>query len=137
MSSSGLRLFERIFQQRIREGVRAALAAYTESDATFTIGSRTGESPLDRCAPDRDEVQRQALEAWRVNPLARRIVGLTSQYVVGGGINYSCPHTPTAAFLRTFWEHPLNRMAVRVYEWCDESRAAVTSSCCSPPTPRV
>lgn len=120
MSSSGLRLFERIFQQRIREGVRAALAAYTESDATFTIGSRTGESPLDRCAPDRDEVQRQALEAWRVNPLARRIVGLTSQYVVGGGINYSCPHTPTAAFLRTFWEHPLNRMAVRVYEWCDE-----------------
>lgn len=120
MSSTGLRLFDRIFQQRIREGVRAALAAFTESDATFTIGSRPGEAPFDRCAPDRGEVQRQALEAWRVNPLARRIVGLTSQYVVGGGINYSCPHTPTAAFLRNFWEHPLNHMAVRVYEWCDE-----------------
>lgn len=120
MSSAATRLFDRIFQRRIREGVRAALAAYTENDATFAIGSRPGEAPFDRCAPDRSEILRQALEAWRVNPLARRIVGLTSQYVVGGGINYSCPHAPTSAFLRAFWEHPLNHMAVRVYEWCDE-----------------
>ena len=38
-------------------------------------------------------LQQQALEAWRVNPLARRIVGLTSQYVVGGGISFNCAHT--------------------------------------------
>jgi len=120
MSSARPRLFDRLFQQRIREGVRAALAASAETDDTFSIGSRPGEAPFDRCAPDRSEILRQALEAWRVNPLARRIVGLTSQYVVGGGINFSCPHAPTAAFLRAFWEHPLNRMAVRVYEWCDE-----------------
>lgn len=120
MNRAPLRWFDRLFERRIREGVRAALAGFTESDATFTIGSHAGEAPFDRCPPDRDELQRQALEAWRVNPLARRIVGLTSQYVVGGGINFSCPHAPTAAFLRAFWEHPLNRMAVRVYEWCDE-----------------
>jgi hypothetical protein len=115
-----MRFLDRIFQRRIQEGVHAALAACTETDATFTVGSRLGEAPFDRYAPDREEVQRQALEAWRINPLARRIVGLTSQYVVGGGINFSCPHAPTIAFLNIFWRHPLNRMAVRVYEWCDE-----------------
>ena len=120
MSSPAPHLFERLFARRIDERVRAALAALPETDATFAIGSRLGESPQERYAPDREELLRQALEAWRVNPLARRIVGLTSQYVVGGGISLSCPHAPTSAFLHTFWEHPLNRLAVRVYEWCDE-----------------
>ncbi len=34
----------------------------------------------------------QAFEAWQSNPLARRIVGLTSQYVVGGGIRVGSSH---------------------------------------------
>ena len=42
--------------------------------------------PRDRHGYDRDEVLADALEAWRVNPLARRIVGMMTQYVVGGGI---------------------------------------------------
>lgn len=113
-------LLERIFRRVINERVRAALSTSPETDATFTIGSRLGENPAERYEPDREELLRQALEAWRVNPLARRIVGLTSQYVVGGGINFSCAHESTSAFLRAFWEHPLNRMPVRVYEWCDE-----------------
>jgi hypothetical protein len=99
--------------------VRALMGA-VETDSTFAVGSRLGDNPMERYAPDREEMLRQALEAWRVNPLARRVVGLTSQYVVGGGISFSCPHEPTAAFLRDLWEHPLNRLAMRVYEWCDE-----------------
>lgn len=113
-------LLDRLFQRSINERVRAALSALPETDTTFAIGSRLGENPAERYTPDREELLRQALEAWRVNPLARRIVGLTSQYVVGGGISFSCAHEPTSAFLRFFWEHPLNRMPVRVYEWCDE-----------------
>ena len=120
MRPPALDLVGRFFKRRIDERVRAALSAYEETDSTFTIGSRLGANPVDRYSGDREELLRQALEAWRVNPLARRIVGLTSQYVVGGGISYTCAHEPTAAFLRAFWEHPLNRMAVRVYEWCDE-----------------
>lgn len=112
-------LFSRLFQPLIDRQVRVALAQ-AETDATFVVGSRSGETLTDRHAFDREELQRQALEAWRVNPLARRIVGLTSQYVVGGGVTFSSPHSATAAFLHSFWEHPLNRLAVRVYEWCDE-----------------
>ncbi len=98
---------------------RARLAE--ESENAFNVGGRRlGESERDRGDWEREQVLRQALEAWRVNPLARRIVGLTTQYVVGGGIAVSCKHETTARFLKRFWEHPLNRMEVRVREWCDE-----------------
>lgn len=109
----------RLLQPLVDRQVRQALAL-AEDDSTFALGSRSGASPFDRFAYDREETQRQALEAWRVNPIARRIVGLTSQYVVGGGISLNCAHPATAAFLHTFWEHPLNRLPVRLYEWCDE-----------------
>jgi hypothetical protein len=113
------RLVTRLLQPLVNREVRQALAS-VEDDSTFTVGSRSGASAYDRFAYDREELQQQALEAWRVNPLARRIVGLTSQYVVGGGVSLNCTHTATAAFLHAFWEHPLNRLPVRIYEWCDE-----------------
>lgn len=112
-------LMHRLFQPLIDRQVREVLAQ-AETDSSFLVGNRSGESLTDRYAYDREEIQQQALEAWRVNPLARRIVGLTSQYVVGGGVTTSCPHAATASFLKSFWEHPLNRLAIRVYEWCDE-----------------
>ncbi len=109
----------RLFGSEIRRQVRAGLAA--ETDATFTLGaSSAGGSERDRLTPNRQEVFEQSLEAWRVNPLARRLVELTTQYVVGSGISIQCKHAPTARFIEEFWNHPLNRMAVRVYEWCDE-----------------
>jgi hypothetical protein len=107
-------LLTRIFRPR----QRARLSAETES--IFPVGRRDAASELDRLDYDRVTLLRQALEAWRVNPIARRIVGLTSQYVVGGGIAWSCDHAATAGFLKSFWEHPLNQLPVRLYEWCDE-----------------
>jgi hypothetical protein len=47
-------------------------------------------------------------------------VELTTQYVVGGGVEIECRQPAAAGFLQAFWGHPLNRMAVRAYEWCDE-----------------
>lgn len=113
------RLTRRLLDGEIRRQVRAALAA--ESDATFTLGARSlNASERDRFDYDRQELTRQALEAWRLNPLARRIVGLTSQYVVGGGLSVACKHPAAAQFIDAFWNHRLNRMAVRCSEWCDE-----------------
>jgi hypothetical protein len=116
-------LFSRWIKKADREPGRVKLAA--ETDETFLVGHPFGgqaaaSGALDRFEYDREKLQRDALQAWRVNPLARRIVELTSQYVVGGGIAFSCAHPNTAAFLKTFWEHPLNRLPVRMYEWCDE-----------------
>ncbi|MDD5371470.1 MAG: hypothetical protein PHQ40_20520, partial [Anaerolineaceae bacterium] len=80
----------------------------------------SGLERRDRLDYDREEVLRQALEAWRVNPLARRIVELTSQYVVGGGISLGSLHPGVHKFLDAWWNHPFNRMPVRVFELCDE-----------------
>jgi len=109
---------KRIFGAEIRRQVRAGLAA--ETDANFLLGTGANASERDRLLPNRQEVLEQTLEAWRVNPLARRLVELTTQYVVGGGIALQCRHAATARFLEAFWDHPLNRMAVRGFEWCDE-----------------
>ncbi len=62
----------------------------------------------------------QCLDAWRESPLARRIVELTSQYVVGPGFDIKCDDEPTRTFIDQFWHHRLNRMPSRVIEMCDE-----------------
>ena len=108
-----------LFPSTIRRQVRQALAA--EPDAAFTLGARSlWNQEQDRPDHDRRQVFEQALEAWRINPLARRIVGLTSQYVVGGGITFRCKDPASHRFLERFWNHPLNQLPVRIYEWCDE-----------------
>jgi hypothetical protein len=105
--------------QRWLKPGRARLAA--ETDSVFTLGARMAfGQERDRPAADREEILREALEAWRVNPLARRMVGLTTQYVVGGGLQVSCEHPATHAFLEEWWNHRLNQLGMRVYEWCDE-----------------
>ncbi len=115
------KLVTRLFGAEIRRQAHAMehtrLAA--ETDATFLIGARAG-GRYDRPFGDRQSVLEQSLEAWRVNPLARRLVELTTQYVVGSGIRVRCKHPATARFLKAFWDQPLNRMAVRCSEWCDE-----------------
>ncbi len=99
---------------------RVALAVRALDDAHDALLHGPQALDRDRRAPDRDEALRDALEAWRVNPLARRIVSLTTQYVVGAGLALACPHPPTHAFLQAWWGHRLNRLEVRVSEWCDE-----------------
>jgi len=74
----------------------------------------------DRLPYDQQTILQEALEAWRSNPLARRIVGLTSQYVVGGGVRITCNHQGSEQFLKHWWEHELNQGGLRIYEWCDE-----------------
>jgi len=104
------------------EVARQVALAVRETDETFIIGARAASQQnwRDRYDYDREKILLDALLVWRSNPLARRIVELTSQYVVGGGLVPICKHEATAKFLTKFWEHRLNRMATRCIEWCDE-----------------
>lgn len=110
-------LLERVLGGELRRRVALAVAAVDDGHDRALNGA---QSNRDRWNADREELLRGALEAWRVNPLARRIVALTSQYVVGGGVSLSCADADTQDFLRAFWGHPLNRMDMRVFELCDE-----------------
>ena len=113
-------LTRRLFSQEINSAIRAQLSTL-ETDTTFTIGAHAFQaSDRDRYPADRANILLQSLEAWRTNPLARRIVGLTSQFVVGGGITVASKKPTIDQAIKEFWHHPLNRMPVRLYEWCDE-----------------
>ena len=124
MNKPGLfsRIVGRLFDGAINDAVRARLSAvWVENDDTFALASRSWNfTERDRYDADRDTLLQESLDAWRLNPLARRIVGLTTQYVVGGGISVGTKHESTHKFIQDFWTHRLNRMGVRVYELCDE-----------------
>ena len=120
---SGLRalrgsLFSRLFGPEITRRVQLAVAAL--DDARDAIISGQTQLERDRFTADREEILRDAMLAWRTNPLAKRIVSLTTQYVVGEGIKLESKDEATNAFLKLWWNHRLNRMTVRANEWCDE-----------------
>ena len=112
-------IFDRVFKNQIDQAVKARLAV-AENQDTFLIGTRSmSQSDRDRFSYDREEILSQSLEAWRVNPLARRIVELTTQYVAGG-LSINCKGDLESKFFADFWDHRLNRMGTRVYELADE-----------------
>ena len=113
---------ERVFGERIealaRERVNLAVRALDDShDRLWGAGDRF---PRERRRFNREEILKDALDAWRDNPLARRVVALTTQYVVGGGISIESDDAAAHEFLNAWWNHRLNRMLIRCYEWCDE-----------------
>ncbi|MBT3202553.1 MAG: hypothetical protein HN350_21855 [Phycisphaerales bacterium] len=114
------RLFSGFINDQVSQQLRTALA-YTETDTTLKIGAHSwNTADRDSDPTSRDDILDQALEAWRVNPVARRLVGLTTQYVVGGGVEFSCDREKASDFLNDLWDHRLNRMTTRLYEFCDE-----------------
>ncbi|HOE34417.1 MAG: hypothetical protein GX415_03065 [Chloroflexi bacterium] len=106
--------------EKSNEALRAGLSL-VEDDSSFLVGvSQLGEQARDRHVYDRLQVMDDCLDAWRFNPLARRIIELTTQYVIGGGMRVSCAESRALEFLLAFWNHPLNRMDARLAELSDE-----------------
>ena len=104
-----------LFGGEISRRVQSAVKAIDRA-TDMRLGSGHDRENFDY---DRLEMLRDVLEAWRVNPLARRIVSLTTEYVVGD-IKISCEHKATNDFLQAWWYHRLNRLDIRLMEWCDE-----------------
>ena len=112
-------IFSRWFERRVNEAVtKRVQLILTDRDGFYEQGGPREER--DRAIYDREEVLRQCLEAWRVNPLARRVVALTTQFALGGGVSLNSSHPATQAFLQTWWNHRLNQMPLRLVEWSDE-----------------
>jgi hypothetical protein len=88
-------------------------------DSTTTGWVRAGDTTLDRDVGERITDLENALEAWRKNFMVRRIVTLTRSYVIGGGITLSSEIPAIENFIRTFWNHPKNRIDTRLGPICD------------------
>ncbi len=65
-------------------------------------------------------MMQESRRAWRENPIARRIVSITSQYVIGKGFRIQCEDERVQEMLTQFWNHPYNQMDLRIKEWCEE-----------------
>src|SRR5512139_476265 len=63
-------------------------------------GARAG-SDLDKSWEDLLQEFTDAREAWRKNPLARRLIGLITSFVVGDGISLTSDDPDLATFLGT------------------------------------
>src|SRR5690349_6785224 len=112
------RLTEHFIGVEVTRRVKLAVAAL--DDVRDAIISGQSQLERDRFTADREETLRDALLAWRTNPLAKRIVSLTTQYVIGEGIRVESKHEATNKFIKAWWKHRLNRIDVRLVEWCDE-----------------
>lgn len=69
---------------------------------------------------DHDAQYLDALEAWRKNPLAKRIITLTADYVIGDGITLTSTVPSLQKFVEVFWYHAENNMPQRLAPMCDE-----------------
>jgi len=111
------RLAERFFGDLIRSQVEQAVKAV--DDRWWAQLSGAG-APQDRAWHEVQGELTGALEAWRANPLAFRIVSLTTDFVVGDGLVVRSRLPRVQEFLDRFWTHRLNRLPLRLERWCDE-----------------
>lgn len=113
-----------------RERVARWLARRLQPGAFSALTVRVDDSPgwsalnagtsFDRDWSTLNTLQLDALAAWRENPLARGIVNLTTNFVVGDGIALSSEYAPLDRFISEFWNHPENQLDLRLHEMCDE-----------------
>jgi broad specificity phosphatase PhoE len=99
-------------------GTNAAVVSIPIGREDDGLVSTSGGSRIDKPWYELFQEFEDAREAWRKNPLARRLVGLVTSYVVGGGISLTSEKRHLQNFIAEFWQH--NQMGLRVDEWCDE-----------------
>lgn len=109
-------VLERWFGDLVAARVREA-ASFAEEDRGWRPLGPTG-----RDVPYATLVEQlaDAASAYRTNPLAFRIVELTTDYVLGRGVRLRADRPEVQVFVDEWWTHPQNRMTVRQFELCTE-----------------
>lgn len=102
-------LADRLLGDVVARRVRAALA---NEDRYWRDLTSPGTTPP--WHELRDTLERVDA-ACRTNPLAARLVAMTTDFVVGGGVRVE-----GHPFAREFWDDPLNALDGRVHRWCSE-----------------
>ncbi|MBN1137738.1 MAG: hypothetical protein JXM73_14215 [Anaerolineae bacterium] len=114
------RITNRIFSRTVDRLMQRRLATIStrvdDSAGWNSLSAAPADRPWSDVAQDLDD----ALEAWRLSFLARRITTLAHSYVVGNGITISSRDPQVDAFIRAFWDHPKNHLDTRLAPMCDE-----------------
>lgn len=108
-----------LLNTKVGKLVSAELAASPMTDDNFFPRGMSHEYK-DRYQYDRDRILAECLRAWRVQPIARRIVKIITAFVIGAGFKIKSDHKATQSFLTEWWNHPLNNFDEQLTEWMDE-----------------
>lgn len=103
----------------LNDALETSLSVSPVRDDNFFTG---GMSHLyeGRSAWDRKKIFAESLRAWRVNPIARRIVRLMTSFIIGKGIKVKSEEPEVQTFLNEWWSHPLNKLDRQIKRWKDE-----------------
>lgn len=113
------RIASAILASPIGKAIQAALAVSAETDLTF-FPQGLSNTYRDRIDYDRATILSECLRAWRVNPIARRVVILTTAFIIGEGLQPKSKNKATDKFLKEWWNHELNDLDTQIPEWSDE-----------------
>lgn len=69
---------------------------------------------------DREQNLADILEAWRLNPYARRIVNLHTSFVVGKKLTIGSANPKIDEWVKAWWSHKKNRINLEIYELSNE-----------------
>jgi len=101
------------------DALEAALSLSPERDNNFFTGGLSGLYE-GRSSWDRKKVFAESLRAWRVNPIARRIVRLQTSFAVGKGLEFKSDNKEIEKFLKQWATHRLNKFKRNIKRWKDE-----------------
>ena len=104
----------------LNDALEMSLSASPITDNNF-FPSGISDSYTDRNSWDRKKIFSESLRAWRVNPIARRIVRLMRSFILGKGLTINCDDPKTQEFLLQWWNDPLNKFKKNIKRWVDEN----------------
>lgn len=102
----------------LNDALETALAVSPETDNTFFPGGLSGLYAVNRTNWDRKQIFAESLRAWRVNPIARRIVRLMTSFVVGKKLAVKAKDQTLQAWLDEWAKK--NQLKKNLKRWKDE-----------------
>jgi hypothetical protein len=104
-------LLDRFFAREVDLRVQQALKVI---DDKYWRNVTDGQSTTRPWYQVREQLEKVA-QVCRMNPLAARLVAMTTDFVIGAWMKVAGD-----PWVLSFWTHPLNALDRRVYRWCDE-----------------
>ena len=97
-------------------------AVVRETDDSISVGA-AGLTAAFRSRFDYDRLAQltEIINLYRSNPMARRIIEISIEFVIGDGFSISSPSRRVEKFLKEFWAHPLNDLEAQLPEWAAEA----------------
>lgn len=118
MSGIRERIFDRWFRDIHETRVAARVEALREAagQTKHDEGWRrlTQDAGRDLSPITLDRQREIAVYLWERNPIARRIIEVQVEWVVGEGVQVNAKNPRTKEYLKRFWDHPVNRWDLKL-----------------------